>query len=46
MLETQMALCMTPTDFLEKLFLLQTLGKWVKIGPKNHFLDFIKKRSF
>ena len=40
-LETHITLCVTGSDFLEKLLLSQTLGKWVKIGPKIVFFEFL-----
>ena len=43
MLETHTNLCVTEPDFLEKIFLPQKLGKWVKNGPKTGFLESIKK---
>ena len=43
MLETHMNLCVTEPDFLEKKFLPQKLGKWVKNGPKTGFLESIEK---
>ena len=44
-LETQMKLCVTEPDFLEKNFLPPKLGKWTKNGPKTEFLKFIEKFS-
>ena len=42
-LETQMKLCVTELDFLEKNVLLQNLGKLTKNGPKTWFFEFIKR---
>ena len=43
MLETHMKFCVTEPDFLEKIFLPKTLGKWVKNGPKTGFFEYIEK---
>ena len=42
-LETNMKLCVTEPDFLEKTFLPLKLGKWTKNGPKIVcFFDLLK----
>ena len=41
-LETNMKLYATEPDFLEKIFLLQNLGKWTKNGPKTGIFEFIE----
>ena len=42
MLEMHIKLCMTELDFLEKNFLPKKVGKWVKNGPKQGFLNILK----
>ena len=37
-----MKLFVTEPDFLEKLFLPQNLGKWIKNGSKTGFLNLLK----
>ena len=43
MLETRMKQCVTESDFPEKVFLSQKLGKWVKNGSKTGFFEYIEK---
>ena len=45
-LETQMTLCVTEPDFFRKISFAQTLRKWVKIGPKRVFLNFLRRLIF
>ena len=40
MIETQMRWSITKPDFFRKIFLFQTLEKWVKIWPKKDFFLF------
>ena len=42
-LDTLIKLCMTEPNFLEKLFLIQTLGKCAKNRPKIGFYEFKEK---
>ena len=37
-----MKLCVTESDFPEKIFVPQKLGKWAKSGPKTWFFEFIE----